>query len=148
LQDALGIRDEGMFKAASGLHGGIGGKGDVCGSLLGASLMLGYIFGKSPAELDNAGAPPAPGKPDNGTRLVGELYDWFNSEFGSVKCQAIKESSEEEVNADPESAGLTDAEKNFRVHAKCDRLTGETAAKAAELIYGEREEGDKSGENR
>ena len=45
LMDAFDIKDQSVFKAATGLHGGIGGVGDVCGSLLGASLVLGLVCG-------------------------------------------------------------------------------------------------------
>jgi C_GCAxxG_C_C family probable redox protein len=140
----LGIRDESMFKAASGLHGGIGGKEDVCGALLGASMMLGFMVGKSPAEMNQSGTAHQPGEPNDATKLVGELYDWFKNEFGSVKCQAIKERYQGEVNAEPDSAGLTDMEKMMRAFKKCDQLAGETAAKAAEMICDEMAKGEKS----
>ena len=147
MQDALGTRDESILQAASGLHGGIGGKGDVCGALLGASMMMGYMFGKSPAEIDEAETPPEPGKPDTATRLVAEMYDWFEKEFDSVKCQAIKDRHQEEVNADPVSVGLTDMEKMMKAFKKCDVLAGEVAARAAEMICDEMEKGKKSGGN-
>ena len=104
-------------------------------------MMLGYMFGKSRTEIEQAKAPPEHGQPDDASRLVAELYDWFKEEFGSVKCRDIQERSKAEVNADPATAGLTDEEKMPIIFKKCDVLAGKTAGKAAELIYDERERG-------
>lgn len=138
LQEAFGIRDESSFKAASGLHGGMG-KGDVCGSLMGSSLMIGLMCGKSieesgkPREHSNpSGGPP---EPDTSTRLVGELYDWFGQEFGSVKCKNIRSRHGQEVDAAPDTKNLISEEKMQKVHAKCDELCGKTAARTVEILW-------------
>jgi C_GCAxxG_C_C family probable redox protein len=137
LQEAFGIKDESAFKAASGLHGGIGGKRDVCGALLGASLMLGLMFGNDIEESGKPGQPHKPGELDVPTRLVGELYKRFKKEFGSVKCRSIQKRHVKEVNAEPDAAGLTDTERMQRIFEKCDLLAAKTAAKTAEIIYDE-----------
>lgn len=141
MQEAFGLKDEGAFKAASGLHGGIGGKRDVCGALLGASLMLGLMFGNSMEESGKPKQPHKPGELDTPTRLVGELYKWFKKEFGSVKCQSIQARHVKEVNAEPDASKLTDMERMHRIFDKCNRLTGKTAAKTAELILDVTESG-------
>jgi len=51
LQDVFDLRDDGVFKAASGVSGGIGQMHDTCGALLGASLVLGQIYGRSRDEI-------------------------------------------------------------------------------------------------
>ena len=137
MQEAFGLKEEGAFKAASGLHGGVGGKRDVCGALLGASLMLGLMFGSSVEESGKPRQPHKPGELDTPTRLVGELYKWFKKEFGSVKCRSIQKKHFSEVNAEPGAAGLTDMERMHRIFDKCNRLSAKTAAKTADMIYDE-----------
>ena len=135
MQESFGIRDESVFKAASGLHGGIGGKGDVCGSLMGASLMLGMMCGSS---IEESGKPKEhfnPAEIDLPTRLVGELYEWFDKEFGTVKCRKILSQHKKEVAADPNAKGLTKEERMGRIHAKCGELCGKTAARTAEILW-------------
>jgi hypothetical protein len=138
LQEAFGIRDESVFKAASGLHGGMG-KGDVCGSLLGSSLIIGLICGKSIEESGSQKPPPVSHgghpEPDNSTRLVGELYDWFGQEFGSVKCNDIRGKHEQEVNSVPGANKLAPGEKTERMRGKCDDLCGKTAARTVTLLW-------------
>ena len=141
LQEALGIKDESAFRAASGLHGGMG-RGDVCGSLLGSALLIGLVCGKDIAESgkhkEPAGPPEGgPPPPETATRMVGEIYDWFGKEFGSVKCEVVRGRHEQEVNADPGTSKLSDAKWMERVHAKCDELCGKTAARAVELLWDE-----------
>ena len=133
MQEAFGISDESAFKAASGLHGGIGGKGDVCGSLMGASLMLGLMSGRSIAASGKLKEHPNPAE-DAPTRLVGELYQWFKKEFGAVKCRIIRGKHEKEVDAARDARGLTEEERMQRIHARCDELCGKTAARAAEML--------------
>ena len=45
--EALGIWNEDVFKAASGLADGLGLTGDgSCGALVGSSMVIGYLFGR------------------------------------------------------------------------------------------------------
>jgi len=121
----------------------------VCGALLGASLMLGLMFGKDLNKSNKPMQPHKPGELDVPLRLVSELYKWFKKEFGSVKCRSIRKSKEKEVDAEPDAAGLTDMEKMNRIYEKCDRLTGKTAARTAEMIYDEMTKtGKKPGETK
>jgi C_GCAxxG_C_C family probable redox protein len=143
LQETFGLRDEGSFKAAAGLHGGIGGRQDVCGALLGASLMLGLMFGSSVEESGKPKTPPSPGELDLPTQLVGELYKWFKKEFGSVKCRSIQVRHTKEINAQPDAAGLTDMERMQRMFKKCDQVSGKTAAHTVEMIWDEIKPGKK-----
>ena len=129
LMETFDMADSSVFKAASGLHGGIGGMGDVCGSLLGASLMLGLMCGSGPEEPDKPGAKDVP------TQLVGQFYKWFKKEFGSVKCRIIRARFERELNQDIRTRGLTDEEKQPALFARCDELTAKTAARAAEILW-------------
>jgi C_GCAxxG_C_C family probable redox protein len=137
LMETFNIMDSNVFKAASGLHGGIGGMGDVCGSLLGASLILGLMGGVGPEESCKLKTeePDKPGAMDVPTQLVGQLYKWFRKEFGSVKCRIIRARFERELNQDIHSRGLTDEEKQTALFARCDELTAKTAAITAEILW-------------
>ena len=123
------MRDDSVFKAASGLHGGIGGMGDVCGSLLGSSLMLGLICGCSLEEIGK------PEEKDDATQLVSQLYKWFKKEFSSVKCRIIRAKFQREIDKETNVQQLTKQDKMDRQHAKCDELNGKTAAWTAATLW-------------
>jgi len=137
IMETFNIMDNNVFKAASGLHGGIGGMGDVCGSLLGASLLLGLVCGSGPKEpvKPKAEETDKPGAMDVPTQLVGQLYKWLRKEFGSVKCRIIRARFERELNQDIHSKGLTDEEKQTALFARCDELTAKTAARTVEILW-------------
>ena len=128
MQDVLEKRDENVFKAATGLHGGIGGTNDVCGSLLGAAMMIGAVLGRGTADSKSPTEKEA-------TQEVKDLYKWFKKEFGSVKCRTIAGRYRKEVNEDSASRGLSDQEKQGKVFARCDDLCGRTAAHVAEMLW-------------
>ena len=129
LQDVFDKRDDNVFKAASGLHGGIGGTHDVCGSLLGASMMLGLMCGGGPEETDNLE------KNNDSTRLVSQLYKWFKKEFGSVKCRIICARFEREINNETDAPGQGEPSMEAKLHAKCDVLAAKTSARTAEMLW-------------
>jgi C_GCAxxG_C_C family probable redox protein len=135
LQEAFGVKKENVFKAASGLHGGFGAKGDICGSLSGASMMIGLMLGPSIKESAEPKEPPKPGDLDLPTRLVGELYPWFKKEFGSVKCRRLRRKHEQAVDAAPDAGSLTEAERFKRLISHCSELSSKNAARAAGIIW-------------
>ncbi len=97
--------------------------------------MIGLICGKS---IEESGKPREHFNPpgtDTSTKLVGELYDWFSQEFGSVKCENIRSRHEQEVDASSDTKKLTAEEKMQRVHAKCDELCGKTAARTVAILW-------------
>ena len=102
---------------------------DVCGSLLGASMMLGLMYGCGTGETDN------PKKKEVSTQMTSQLYKWFKKEFGSVKCNTVNTKCQKEVNDDINTRGLAEPEKQARVFAKCDNLCGKTAARTAEMLW-------------
>jgi C_GCAxxG_C_C family probable redox protein len=110
LQDVFGRSDDSLFKAASGLSGGIGRMRDTCGSLLGASLMLGTHYGRGREELDDVE------KMHRSYIPVGKLYRWFEQEFGSATCREIL-------------SRKTDPTED------CRKLVGNTAARTAEMLW-------------
>jgi C_GCAxxG_C_C family probable redox protein len=137
LQEAFGIHDESAFKAASGMRGGIGRKGDICGTFTGASLMLGLMCGPT---IEESGAPQENHDPyylDKPTKLVGELYDWFKAEFGTLVCNQLLEKQKQALDADPSYKGLTESAKLDKMHDLCHLMGAKTAARAAEMLWDE-----------
>jgi hypothetical protein len=137
LQQAFRVKDENVFKAASGLRGGIARKGSTCGSFLGASLMLGLMSGSS---IEESGAPKEHYNPEESelpVRLVGKLYDWFKAEFGTLTCDEIVVKHKKELDAAPDSKGLSNETLLDRMHDKCHILCAKTAARTAEMLWDE-----------
>ena len=86
LQDALGIRNDDIFKAATGMAGGSGMTADNgCGAYNGAILMLSYLLGR---ERDNFADPE--GIRYKTHELVRGFRDKFLSEYGSIICRDIQ----------------------------------------------------------
>jgi C_GCAxxG_C_C family probable redox protein len=83
LQDTFGIKDDNMFRAASGLAGGIGGMHDTCGSLLGACMMCGVTMGRSEKDFGDRD------KAMESAIAAGKLYKFYEKEFGSPTCREI-----------------------------------------------------------
>ena len=85
LQDALGKRDDAVFKAASGFAGGIGLAGDsACGGYAGAVMVMSTIMGR---ERDNFEDPEM--IRFKSFELAKRLHDKFVQELGSVNCHAL-----------------------------------------------------------
>ena len=85
--DALDIWNDDVFKAASGLADGLGLTGDgSCGALVGASMVIGYLFGREKKDFKNIG------KPMKSYGLVKELHDRYIEKYGSCRCYNVQES--------------------------------------------------------
>jgi len=85
IQDALSIRNDYVFKAASSLGGGIARMTDgVCGGYSGGVMMLSLFFGRERGKFAN--------DKDARTKtnkLVTQLHDKFIEECGTIICQKI-----------------------------------------------------------
>jgi C_GCAxxG_C_C family probable redox protein len=125
----LDLKDDNILKAASGLHGGIGGMQDTCGALLGASMMLGLKYGQSREELDN------PDESGSSTIQVGKLYKWFEKEFGTVKCREISTRFAGGVHYDLNIPWQSELAREAGMYEKCDELAGKIAARTAEMLW-------------
>ena len=76
--------DPDLIRAMSGLNGGLGFSGRVCGALTGGCCFLGYFLGKGEAEeLEDPEA----------SILIQKLADWFEewtkSRYGGCTCREI-----------------------------------------------------------
>lgn len=85
--DALGIWDESVFKAASGLADGLGLTGDgTCGALMGGSMVISYLFGRERRDFKDIA------KPIKSYKLVKKLHSQFLKEYGSCRCHDVQKS--------------------------------------------------------
>jgi len=123
------MKDDNVFRAASGLTGGIGGLNDTCGSLLGSSMIMGVVFGRPEKDTANKD------KLMYSMALAGMLYKWYEKEFGSVKCRDICTRFAGGVFYDRNIPWQAELMKEARIDSKCDDLVQKTAAKAAEMIW-------------
>jgi C_GCAxxG_C_C family probable redox protein len=134
LQDVFDMRDDNVFKAASGFAGGIGGMHDTCGALIGACMMLGLHYGRGLDEIDNME------KYDSQRLLIGKLYKWFEKEFGSAQCHEICTRFAGGVFYDIGVPWQRELAMEAGQMEKCAELTGKTAAKIAEMLWDAMEE--------
>jgi C_GCAxxG_C_C family probable redox protein len=136
IQDALGLRNDDVFKSGTGIGGGIGlvWKG-VCGSLIGGAMMIGYVFGR---DRSNFADPQR-------TRfavykLVEQLYDKFVKEYGGAYCYEIQFKIFRGVAYDIRTEkGLKLFLEDGGHRDKCPHVVGKGAQWAVEIILDEME---------
>jgi len=126
--DALGIRNDDIFKAATGLADGVGLTGDGhCGALSGGVLAIGYFFGRDRGDFDNMM------KLVKANLLSKRLHDRFVDKYGTCRCADLQTSllgrfynlyDPEEMKAGIK-AGLLET---------CSTLVGEVARMTTEII--------------
>jgi len=73
-----------LIRAVSGLSGGVGSSGDLCGAVTGGACLLGLYSGRGSAEDEE----------DPRLRImISDLLDWFSMEqekrYGGVHCRDI-----------------------------------------------------------
>ena len=86
LQDALGVKNDAVFKAATGFGGGIGLAGDsACGAYVAGVMFLSSLKGR---EKDNFADPER--VRFQAFANAKKLHDKFIEEYGSVNCQGIQ----------------------------------------------------------
>ena len=66
---------------ASGFAGGIAGAEDVCGTLVGAVMVIGALYGRENPEGNETAC----------RRITLEYYQRFKDAFGSTNCKSIKD---------------------------------------------------------
>ena len=133
--DALGIRNDDVFKAATGLADGVGLTGNGhCGALSGGCLVIGLLYGRDMQDFGKIG------KLLKANQLSKQLHDWFVAEYGSARCNEVQTAQvgrfynlydPEEFKAGLE-AGLLD---------KCSTLVGAVARKTTQIILAEQAAG-------
>jgi hypothetical protein len=139
IQDGLGVRNESIYKAASGLAAGAGECGDgPCGGYSGGVLMMSLFFGRT---VDQAATEEGRLDKQRSARMAALLHDRFVERYGSVVCAGVQ------GKVFGRSFLLRDAEQKEAFHAagahrdpdKCCSVVGFGARWAAELILDELE---------
>lgn len=84
--ESEGKEDPDLIRAVSGLNGGLGFTGHVCGALTGGCCLLGYFLGKG--EVEEIENPEA-------ADMIRQLVEWFEERIGGqyagCSCQDILE---------------------------------------------------------
>ncbi len=84
--EAEGKENPDLVRAMSGLNGGLGFSGNVCGALTGGCCLLGYFCGKGEAEEMEA--------PES-SQVIGKFVEWFRGfteeAYGGFDCDRILE---------------------------------------------------------
>ncbi len=87
LQDTFDLKNEAVFKSASGLAAGIGLMGLVCGAFTGGVMALSLKYGRD-LQAYKAGDPE--GKRLKSYEKARQLYKRFEDEYGTVICKDIQ----------------------------------------------------------
>lgn len=109
--EARGTSNPDLLRAVSGLHGGVGFTGRVCGALTGGACVLALYAGKgTPTDHEDVRLAP----------MVASLVDWFDetytARYGGTDCGTI-------VGGDPASRT-----------ARCARIVEEVLARIEETL--------------
>ena len=75
---ALNVSDD-VVRAASSFKAGLGCKGDVCGCLLAAAVLIGLKYGRTNGEEDDSLV----------NKKTAEFYDKFKAKFNELKCDCL-----------------------------------------------------------
>jgi len=132
IQEVFGLEDKMLFKAASGLSGGIGAMHSVCGALLGGSLALGLKYGRELSDLQKS-AEEAMEKEWASFEPVGKLFKWFEREFSSVICSDVRKSFIG-VDLDSRVPWQKEMAEELGMHKYCLELARKTARRVTELM--------------
>jgi len=132
VQDTLGIRDDTVFKAATGLAGGIGLSGiGACGAISGGVLVLSQLVGRERSNIED---------PENvrskSYDLAKKLVDAFLEEIGAFTCRDVqmKRFGRPYYLRDPQER------KKFEdagAREKCPDVVGRTARMTVKIILDE-----------
>jgi C_GCAxxG_C_C family probable redox protein len=133
LQDVTGLRNDDIFKAATGLSGGGGSATDgSCGAYSGAILMLSRLWGRDRGHFDDTQNVRA-----RTQQMVRKFHDHFIQEYGSVVCRDIQTKllGRFYYLADPEEAEKFHNAGAHSVH--CPEVVGKAARRMVEIIQEE-----------
>jgi len=137
IQDALGIRNDSVYQAGSGLAGGAGECTDgLCGGYSGAIMVMSSLFGRTRPEEGSK-----KGREDKyaSFRMAAELHDRFIAKYGTVICSGVHKKMfgrSFNLRDDKEKQEFRDAGAH-ELDDKCCAVVGDGARWGAELILKE-----------
>jgi len=135
--DAIGIDNDDVFKAASGLADGLGLSGNgTCGALVGGTMVISYLFGRERKDFKDMY------KPMKSYLLAKELHDRYMQQYGTCRCHDVQESLMGRTYNLLDPKELDEAMKNGMMD-HCSKVVG-TAAKMATGIILEEWEKEKA----
>jgi len=140
--EVMGVDDENVIRAATGLADGVGLSGDGhCGALSGGTMAIGYFFGRKKEDLHRMG------KQLKALLLAKQLHEEFVKEFSTCRCHDIQ------VKQFGRFFNLYDMEDLKAAQAagmpeKCATLVGKAARLALKIILEEQEREAKGGQSR
>ena len=130
--DTLDIWDESVFKASSGLADGLGLTGDgACGALVGASMVLSYLFGRDRAHFSDIMAPM------KSYSLVKKLHDLYVEQYGTCRCYDVQKKLMGRTYNLWDQKEMQEAFQSGMLE-HCSKVVGTTAKLAIELILNEK----------
>jgi len=132
LQDTFDLKDEALLKASGALTGGIGGLADTCGSMIGASLVLGSVSGRGRDDAEKGMS-----KLGRSIRQAADFYTWFKGKEGTVNCRDIITRHGHGTFYDFGKPEQARAAWDAGVTQKCIELVQDNAARAAEILWDE-----------
>lgn len=138
--EVLGVNDENVIRAATGLADGVGLSGDGhCGALSGGTMAISYFFGRKKEDMHRMG------KQLKSLFLAKKLHAEFVKEFSFCRCHDIQIKqfgrffdlyNMEDLKA-AQAAGMPE---------KCATLVGKATRMALKIILEEKEQEAKRGE--
>ncbi len=102
------------------MSGGIGGMNDACGSLLGAVMFLGQVYGRDRSTITDRE------KLEFMMPFVGRLYKWFQKTFSSATCHDLCKKFAGGVFYDRNVPWQKELAEKAGVHDRCVSLAEET----------------------
>jgi C_GCAxxG_C_C family probable redox protein len=137
MQDVLGIRNDYVYKAGSGLAGGAGECTDgLCGAYSGAIMMMSTFFGRK--REDEATEFGRKEKYDS-FRMASTLHERFMDKYGSIICSGIQKKifgRSFDLRNDEDKQAFRDAGAHEH-DDKCCMVVGDGASWGTELILDE-----------
>ena len=140
VQDALNVRNDFVYKAASGLAGGAGECTDgLCGGYSGGIMSMSIFFGRTREE-----EATTKGREDKyvSFRMASALHDKFMEKYGTVICSVVQTKiygRSFDLRDDEQKQQFRDAGAHEREDGCC-AVVGDGARWATELILSEIEE--------
>jgi len=140
LTEHLGFFSQEVFRAATPFAAGVARKGDLCGHLTGAIMVIGIYIGRN--DLREAGQPKEFGESpySKAQDLAGELYEKFKEFWGTTKCFDIQEKllGKRLDVTQPDVQKMVQSGEYFNVLSKvCCHVAASTAKMAAEILLRE-----------